>query len=166
MIKKLIIVMFILAAPLVLGLLITYQIIGVEWISFMELQPSYRAQEAPLPMPAGSVPIQGAAYVPGMGAPVNPVQPDEVSLQRGQQLYSVSCVPCHGAKADGKGPIAPFLKNKPANLLEGNAVTGSDGEFFLVVTTGIPGRMPPMIENLPEARDRWDVVNYVRSLQK
>jgi mono/diheme cytochrome c family protein len=166
MIKKLLILLVVLTAPLILGLLFTYQIIHIDWVSFMEIQPSYRAQEDPLPLPVGSVPITGAAYLPGMGAPVNPVPGDGVSLQRGKQLYEVACVPCHGAKADGKGPFAAFLANKPANLLQGSPVTDSDGAMFLVITTGVPGRMPPMIENLPQARDRWDVVNYVRSLQK
>jgi mono/diheme cytochrome c family protein len=166
MIKKLLIVLVVLSAPLILGLLFTFEIIKIDWISFMEIQPSYRSQEDPLPLPVGSVPIQGAAYVPGLGAPVNPVPADDVSLARGKQLYQVSCVPCHGPEGKGNGPFSAFLKNKPANLLAGNAKTGSDGALFMVITSGIPGKMPPLIENLPTARDRWDVVNYTRSLQK
>ncbi len=42
----------------------------------------------------------------------------------------------------------------------------SDGAIFLTITNGIAGRMPPLKENLPDASERWDVVNYVRSLQQ
>ncbi len=75
MTKRLFIVLGILVCPLILGLLITYQVIKVDWISFMEIQPSYTSMEDPLPLPPESVPVQGAAYVPGLGAPVNPVPP-------------------------------------------------------------------------------------------
>jgi len=39
----------ILGCSLVFGLLITYQVIHIDWISFMEIQPSFRPMENPLP---------------------------------------------------------------------------------------------------------------------
>lgn len=166
MIKRIVLVLGILAMPLIVGLLFTYDIIKIEWISMMEIQPSFQAQEDPLPMPARSVPIQGAAIIEGLGAPENPVRADEVSLARGQALYEPHCALCHGSQGNGAGPFAGFLRQfPPANLLQGNAVEMSDGEMFVIITNGIPGRMPAMKANLPTARDRWDVVNYVRSLQ-
>jgi len=42
-------------------LLFSYDIIKLEWISFMEIQPSYRPMENPLPPPEHSIPIEGAA---------------------------------------------------------------------------------------------------------
>jgi len=166
MIKRLILVLVVVAMPFALGLLFTYDVIKINWLSFMEIQPSFRPQEDPLPMPARSIPIDGAHYVAGLEAPVNPVPADEVSLQRGEQLYNISCTPCHGAAGDGKGNFSAFLvKAKPANLLEDRIKNLSDGALFMVITEGVPGTMPPMRENLPTARDRWDVVNYVRQLQ-
>jgi hypothetical protein len=44
-------------------------------------------------------------------------------------------------------------------------VTLSDGEIFMTITDGVAGKMPNLRENFPEAQMRWDVVNYVRSLQ-
>ncbi len=73
MIKRLIIVLALLAAPLGIGLLFTYDIIKIEWVSFMEIQSSYRPMEDPLPLPPRSVPIQGVAYLPELGVPINPV---------------------------------------------------------------------------------------------
>jgi mono/diheme cytochrome c family protein len=133
----------------------------------MEIQESYKPQEQPLPVPARSVPVEGAAYIPELGAPVNPVSASEESVARGKTDYNISCRICHGPKGDGRGPFAVFLKKfPPSNLLEGRPVTLSDGEIFMTITNGVEGRMPNLRENLPDAEMRWDVVNYVRSLQK
>jgi mono/diheme cytochrome c family protein len=167
MIKRLLLVLVLVSVPFILGLLFTFDIIKIDWLSTMKIQPSYQPQSDPLNMPAQSVPITGAAYIPGQGAPVNPVPADKVSLDRGKILYNNTCALCHGVKGDGKGPFSAFLpKYKPANLLTGNPVNLSDGAIFMVISNGIEGRMPNLRENLPELRMRWDVVNYVRSLQK
>lgn len=165
MIKRLLIVLAAVTAPLAIGLLFTYEVIKIDWISFMEIQPSFIAQEAPLPMPPESVPVQGAAYIPGPGAPVNPVPADAASLERGAELYAINCALCHGAKGEGNGTFSAFLiRIKPANLLQGRAFTDSDGYIFQTITDGIEGAMPNLRENL-DVRARWDVVNYVRQLQ-
>lgn len=165
-IRRLIILLVVVSLPLAAGLLFTYDIVKIDWVSFMEIQSSFQPQEDPLPMPAQSVPIQGAAYIPNLGAPVNPVAADEASLARGKEQYEINCTICHGAKADGKGPFAVFLApKKPVSLLEGRPLTLSDGELFLTITNGVEGAMPSLKENLPDASMRWDVVNYMRSLQ-
>jgi mono/diheme cytochrome c family protein len=167
MIKRIVIVLGLLSLPLIFGLLFTYDIVKIEWISMMEIQPSFRAQEDPLPMPARSVPIEGATIIEGLGAPDNPVEADELSLERGQLLYEPHCGLCHGANGTGNGPFSAFLATyRPANLTEGNAVEMSDGDMFIIISHGIPDRMPSLRANLPTARDRWDVVNYVRYLQE
>jgi len=145
-------------------LFFTYDIIKLEWITFMEIQPSFDAQEDPLPVPARSIPVDGPVSIPNMGAPVNPVPADEVSIQRAVNLYAINCVMCHGATGEGNGQIAALLANKPANLTLDVTQNKSDGALFLTLTNGVPGRMPPMVENLT-VRDRWDMVNYIRTLK-
>ncbi len=167
-VKRLIIVMVVLATPLLLVLLFTYDVIKIDWISFMEIQPSYRPMEAPLPLPARSIPIQGAAYIRALGVPVNPIAADEASLARGKASFDTACALCHGPTGGGDGPFSGFLvKNPPANLIkaDANARSISDGAIFMTITDGIEGRMPALKDNLPTADMRWDVVNYVRSLQ-
>lgn len=164
---RLAILLVVLAAPLGLGLLLTYDVIKIEWISSMEIQPSFNPQEDPLPLPARSVPLQGAAYIPELGAPANPTSADAASLERGKESYEVHCALCHGKDGKGTGVISVFLSQvPPANLIAADAAarTMSDGALFLVVSNGI-GKMPPLKENLPEPAMRWDVVNYLRQLQ-
>lgn len=147
-------------------LLFTYDVIKLEWISFMEIQPSYRQMENPLPVPARSIPIEGAVTIPGMGAPVNPMPGDEASITRGRELFAIHCQMCHGETGEGTGPVAPFLiKFKPANLTSDVVQSKSDGSMFLTVTNGLEGRMPPLNENLTVS-ERWDVVNFVRTLKQ
>lgn len=147
-----------------LVLIFSYDIIKIDWVSFMEIQPSYRPMEKPLPPPERSIPVEGAIAIPGLGAPENPVAADEASVARGAQLYAINCQMCHGQTGEGTGPIAPFLANRPANLTTGAVQSKSDGSLFLTITDGITGKMPPLNENLLVS-ERWDVVNFLRTLQ-
>jgi mono/diheme cytochrome c family protein len=144
-------------------LLFTYDIIKLEWTSFMEIQPAYRPMENPLPVPAQSIPIEGAIAIPGMLPPENPIEADESSIARGAELYDIHCKMCHGQTFEGNGPIAPFLANKPANLTSPIVQSKSDGSIFLTITNGVEGKMPPLNENLL-VHDRWDLVNFIRTL--
>jgi mono/diheme cytochrome c family protein len=145
-------------------LIFSFDIIKIDWPSFMEIQPSYRPMENPLPPPERSIPIEGPIAIPGMGAPENPVEADDASITRGQELFVINCRMCHGQTGEGTGPIAPFLANKPANLTSPVVQSKSDGSMFLTITNGITGKMPPLNENLLVS-ERWDVVNYIRTLK-
>jgi mono/diheme cytochrome c family protein len=159
--------MLFVAAAVAFGviLLFTYDVIKIEWPSFMEIQPSYRPMENPLPVPAQSIPIEGPITIPGMPAPQNPMPGDQASITRGKELFTINCQMCHGATGEGTGPIAPFLINfKPANLTSDVVQSKSDGSIFLTISHGLEGRMPPLNENLTVS-ERWDVVNFVRTLK-
>jgi len=141
-----------------------YDVIKIDFISFMEIQPSFDVQENPLPVPERSIPIDGPAYIPNMGAPENPVPADDVSIQRGKTLFTINCVMCHGESGEGNGQLAALIANKPANLTSIITQSKTDGALFMTITNGVEGRMPPMIENTT-VRDRWDLVNYIRTLE-
>ena len=153
-----------------------FDVIKVDWVVFMEMQPSYGTQEEPRAVPARSVPVEGVAYIPGV-EPTNPVAADEVSVSRGAQLFGIHCSQCHGIDGKGNGTVAAFLvKKKPTDLTGDAAQAKSDGSLFLTMSNGIfnaenslfpdvefSGQCPPLNENL-SVRERWDVVNYVRTL--
>jgi len=162
--KRLMTAGFLVVVVLVLFELWAYDVIKIDFISFMEIQPSFDVQEDPLPVPARSIPIDGPAYIPNMGAPENPVPPDDVSIERGHTLFRINCIMCHGETGEGNGPIAALIANKPANLTSIITQSKTDGALFMTITNGVEGRMPPMIENTT-VRDRWDLVNYIRTLE-
>ena len=156
------------AAGVLLGvsLIFSYDVIKINWVSFMGISPARQPMEQPLPVPALSIPIEGPAVVPNMGAPNNPVPTDGTSIARGAELFNINCTVCHGTDGKGNGPVAAFLqKKKPADLTGPIVMSLSDGAIFMVITDGKPGTMPALNENLT-VRERWDVVNYVRTLQK
>ena len=165
MIKRLILLLLLAAVAGGILMLFTYDVIKLDWISFMEIQPSYKPMEDPLPVAADSIPIEGAAYVPGMGAPVKPVDADDVSIQRGSELFAINCVICHGENGMGDGVIGTFFTNKPTDLTSPAVQALSDGSIFMVISNGKEGRMPPLNENF-SVRERWDLVNFVRTLAK
>jgi mono/diheme cytochrome c family protein len=100
-----------------------------------------------------------------MGAPVNPVEADGVSVERGARLYDINCSFCHGSAGMGDGVIGTFFTYKPADLTAARVQDKSDGAIFMVISNGVAERMPALNENLT-VRDRWDVVNFIRTLKK
>ena len=147
-----------------ISLLFTYDVIKIQWVSFMGLSPAMQQMEHPLPVATQSIPIEGPAFVPNLGAPKNPVPADPTSLARGEELFQNNCSVCHGHGGKGDGTVASFLHNKPADLTSPAIQFLSDGAIFMTETNGIPGFMPALNENLT-ARERWDVVNFVRTLK-
>jgi mono/diheme cytochrome c family protein len=164
LIRQLVLVFAVLGMASGVMLLFTYDIFKLEWISFMEIQPSFKPMEHPLMPPPRSIPIEGAAVPPDAESAENPVVADNVSLARGAELFQINCQMCHGADGAGSGPIAPFLQTKkPADLTSDVVQSKPDGALFQTVTNGMPGTMPALNENLT-VRERWDVINYIRTL--
>ena len=94
----------------------------------------------------------------------NPVQATPASVEHGRESFQIYCAPCHGPDAKGKGPIAKKLRTPPDNLTEESAQEQTDGYVYTVIGQG-GTTMPPQAEGL-SPRDRWDVVNYLRGLQR
>jgi mono/diheme cytochrome c family protein len=163
MIKRLVFILVVVGSLFGLLMLFSYDIIKVEWISFMEIQPGYQPMENPLPVAVDSIPVEGAAYIPGAGAPANPIPVDGTSVSNGSQLYSINCAQCHGVLGKGDGVIGAALVNPPSDLTSARVLGLSDGAIFVTISAGVPGRMPNLNENL-NVRQRWDVVNYIRAV--
>lgn len=148
--------------PFIVGLLLTFEIIKIPFPTNMADQPSVDYQEGPrLAEPKGVVPVQGLSVIPEE-FPDNPVPSDEVSLQRGAILYAIHCQLCHGAQGQGDGPLAQYFDRTPQNLTTTQISDEFDGSVYLTILQGF-GQMPSLAENLTP-RERWDVINYVRTL--
>lgn len=148
--------------PFIIGLLFTYEIIKIPFHTDMASQPSIGFQEGPRKIPPSeSIPVQGLAVIPEE-FPVKPVAADDVSLQRGEILYRVHCQICHGELGQGDGPLAPYFERTPQNLTTEQITAEFDGSVYLTISQGF-GQMPSLAENLTP-RERWDVINFVRTL--
>ena len=101
----------------------------------------------------------------------NPVAATAESIEKGKALYldrnKGNCIFCHGETGAGNEANLPRLRRKPANLSNKERMTAmTDGEIFWKITKGITGIMPAGETKMPEAEERWHVVNYVRTLAK
>jgi len=148
--------------PFIIGLLFTFEIIKISFPTDMADQLSVGYQEGPrLLPPEGAVPVQGLSVIPEQ-FPENPVVSDEASLQRGTILYDIHCQLCHGSEGHGDGPLAHYFDRTPQNLTSAQITDEFDGSVYLTILQGF-GQMPSLAENLTP-RERWDVINYVRTL--
>jgi mono/diheme cytochrome c family protein len=146
------------------GLLFVYDIWRIPFPSNMVDQDSVAFDQGPrLAAPAQAVPIQGPVLIAGQPA-TEPLAATADSLQRGQVLFGINCVVCHGPSGNGTGTLSGFFNPKPADLTGTVVQNLSEDEIFLVITQGF-GPMPSLAENL-SPQERWDVVNHVRSLKK
>ncbi len=149
-------------APFILGLLFTFEKIKIQFPTNMAEQPSVDYQESPRKLPPeGAVPVQGLSVIPEE-FPANPVPADEISLQRGAILYGIHCQVCHGEQGHGDGPLGSYFDRTPQNLTTSQITSEFDGSVYLTIDQGF-GQMPSLAENLTP-RERWDVINYIRTL--
>jgi mono/diheme cytochrome c family protein len=94
----------------------------------------------------------------------NPIAATQESISAGQKIYSKTCTMCHGKSGDADGPAVIELNIHPARLSDPKLTNESDGSLFWKITTG-KKPMPAYGKRLSDA-DRWNLVNYVRTLSK
>ena len=92
-----------------------------------------------------------------------PASPDVV--QHGKQLFDTFCIPCHGADAKGGGSITDIFPRPPDITAEMYAKR-ADGFFFHRITFGSVSTIMPGYGHAISANERWQIVHYVKSLQK
>jgi len=90
----------------------------------------------------------------------NPVK----GVGNAKKNIETNCVTCHGASGKGDGAAAAALPPpKPADWTSPKVQGEADGELFWKISNG-RGAMPPW-KHLPE-KDRWEIINYIRTLKK
>jgi putative copper resistance protein D len=87
-----------------------------------------------------------------------------VSVGSGEALYRAHCASCHGPGGRGDGPGGAGLPKPPADLTAAHAVQHTAGDMFWWLTHGIEAAgMPPFGSVLSE-EERWDLINFIRTL--
>jgi len=92
----------------------------------------------------------------------NPIPLNEESVARGKTLYERECLSCHGVSGKGDGPAARDLERSPGDLSDPTLRDQTDGELFWKITIG--RRPMPGYRKLFTSEERWQVVNYLRTL--
>jgi mono/diheme cytochrome c family protein len=95
----------------------------------------------------------------------NPVAADATSIADGKSLYATHCKSCHGAKGLGDGNKAAQLKTEPGNFSTAEFQSQTDGALFYKTSEGRDD-MPNFKKKIPDADERWAIVNYMRTLKK
>jgi mono/diheme cytochrome c family protein len=142
-----------------------------------ETSPLFANGKASRPPPPGAVPVaigdlaatssgrrgaEAAAALDEADAASAPKVTAEL-LRRGQQRYTIYCLPCHSPLGDGDGPVVRHGFPHPPSYHEQRLRNAPDRHFFDVITNGY-GIMYSYADRVaPE--DRWAIVAYIRALQ-
>jgi mono/diheme cytochrome c family protein len=96
---------------------------------------------------------------------VNPIPPNNESIAAGKAIFAVHCVPCHGESGKGDGPLGVVLNPRPADLSQ-HAIPGvhTDAQLYEWITNGFPGSAMPAWKSRLSDTDRWNLVNFIRTL--
>lgn len=99
--------------------------------------------------------------------PANPIPAASDSIAAGEALYQDHCVLCHGASGKGDGPGGLALSPPPADLTY-HTIPGvhTDGELYYWISRGMPRTAMPAFESLLDENQRWNLVNFIRTLAR
>ncbi len=139
----------------------------IRWLHNMTESPRIVAGERVFTMPSGVVPRGGEPTIPKESRDVaaklpNPVRPTPESIAAGKQDFLTFCTPCHGTGGKGDGPVAAKFIPPPDLTNAGLQKARTDGYWYSYISVG--GAVMPAYGEALSPRERWDVVNYVRTL--
>jgi len=84
----------------------------------------------------------------------------------GKKLYNLNCKSCHGEKGLNDGPKATKWKAKMRTLNSAEVKKQTDGELYYKSIIGDKTRNMPNYETkIPVEKDRWMLINYMKSFK-
>lgn len=104
--------------------------------------------------------------------PAPPDVPAPVLAVEGRAIYRAACAPCHGLSGDGNGPAARSMNPRPRDLTAGvfkfrstpSGALPTDLDLYRTISQGVPGTWMPAWKDLLSERQRWAVVQHVKTL--
>lgn len=94
----------------------------------------------------------------------NPLKNSIKDTKKGKKLYNSMCWSCHGITGNGDGPASKTLNPKPANHTSEDFQNQTDGAIYWKLSTG--RSMMPAYGKVISKTERWQLVNYIRTLAK
>jgi mono/diheme cytochrome c family protein len=95
--------------------------------------------------------------------PTDKVNKEDLAV--GKTLFSKYCQSCHGKEGYGDGPKAKEMKGDMGDFSSDKFQAQTDGTLFYKMTTGRDD-MDGFEKKIPDAEDRWLIINYIRTLKK
>ncbi len=93
-----------------------------------------------------------------------PIEVTMQALKRGQERFNIYCTPCHSRLGDGRGIMITRGYPPPPSYHTDRLRNIEDGSIFDAISNGVRN-MPAYGPQVPVA-DRWDIVLYLRALQR
>ena len=132
-------------------------------------QPSFKPQERAVTYPASTIPTRGKeAAMSREDADVklaNPVSSTTASIALGKYAFAKACSACHGLNGKGETPVAKLLAEQGAVLPDLALVSTYRSEGFMYGTIRNGGINMPPYAGQTTPQERWNIINYIRSLQ-
>lgn len=93
---------------------------------------------------------------------VNPFEPNEENLARGEFEYDVFCANCHGIDGRGDGNLYAngTYPSEPPSLITEVMLEKPDGELFHIITLGSAIMGP--FASLICSEDKWKLILYIK----
>ncbi|MGF1507639.1 MAG: c-type cytochrome [Anaerolineae bacterium] len=92
-----------------------------------------------------------------------PFEVTRETIDRGADLYSAYCTPCHGVSGYGDGVVVAEGFQPAASFYSDELIDAPVGRFYQAITLGVGGMYSYASRIQPE--DRWAVVAYIQALQ-
>jgi mono/diheme cytochrome c family protein len=93
----------------------------------------------------------------------NPFASDADAENIGKILFSKHCKSCHGSKGKGDGPKSDGLDTPTGDFTEASFKEQTDGTLYYKTLFG-RDEMPSFEKKITEEKDRWLIINYLKSL--
>ena len=136
-----------------------------EAVDFEGQREGFMPPEGTVPIDGGEAPVDNVVDAASDHL-VNPRPMSLESLESGRTYYERYCTACHGMSGNGDGPVSMVgpIKGPLGGVLP-LVVTAarSDGHVYTTIRHG--RRRMPGYSRIP-SQARWDIVNYVRYMNK
>ncbi len=147
---------------------------GLEFFPDMARTPAVKANVRSVELPAGVALVGSEVFDFAKGLDeqaragrelTNPYRADDAgALARGERLFMIYCMTCHGPDGETPPPVVLRGMQAPPSMKAAHALKLTDGEMFHILTTG-QNNMASYAAQLPPD-DRWKVILRVRALQR